>query len=68
MILKVVIERGEDHGFIARVPALRGCWSQGPTREAALANARDAADAWLEAEQDKIEASGGMVDVELMHV
>jgi predicted RNase H-like HicB family nuclease len=53
MTLKVVIEPGEDSGFVAHVPALRGCWSQGDTRENALANIREAIEVWLEVEQDK---------------
>jgi len=52
MNLKVVIEPGEDGGFVAHVPALRGCWSQGATRDEAVANVREAAEAWLESDQD----------------
>ena len=68
MTLKVVIEPGEDCGFVAHVPAQRGCWSQGATREEALANIREAIDAWLEVEQDKSEESGKVADVELVTV
>jgi predicted RNase H-like HicB family nuclease len=53
MTLKVIIEPGEDSGFIAHVPALPGCWSQGQTRQQAIENAREAIAAWLEVEQDK---------------
>ena len=67
MKLKVVIQPGEDRGFVAHVPALRGCWSQGTTREDALINIREAIEAWLETEQDKAEGSG-TVDVELLNV
>ena len=55
MKIKVIIEPGEDSGFIASVPALRGCHSQGATREEVLGNIREAIEGWLEAEQDKIE-------------
>ena len=55
MTLKVVIEPGEDRGFVAHVPALRGCWTQGATREEVLANIREAIQGWLEAQQDKPE-------------
>jgi predicted RNase H-like HicB family nuclease len=48
MILKVVIERGEDGYFSARCPALKSCWSQGRTREEALNNIREAIDLYLE--------------------
>ena len=68
MTLKIVIDPGEDSGFVAHVPALRGCWSQGSTRDEALTNIREAIAAWLEVEQDKIEGNGGPVDVELVNV
>jgi predicted RNase H-like HicB family nuclease len=68
MKLKVVIEPGEDSGFVARVPALRGCWSQGRTRDEALANVREAIEAWLEVEQDKADRSSRPADVELVTV
>ena len=68
MKLKVVIEPGEDSGFVAHVPALRGCWSQGATRDEAIENIREAIEAWLEVEQDKSERSGSAGDVELVTV
>lgn len=51
----VVIEplSGEDGGgFIARVPDLPGCMSDGETPEEALTNVQDAIAAWLEAAED----------------
>jgi antitoxin HicB len=36
-------------GFLATVPDLPGCMSDGETPEEALANARDAVEAWIEA-------------------
>ena len=65
MTLKVLVTPGEDRGFVAQVPALRGCWSQGRTREEALANVGEAIVAWLEVEQDKTDASA---DVALVTV
>jgi predicted RNase H-like HicB family nuclease len=53
MTLKVIITPGEDRGFVAHVPALRGCWSQGATREEVVANIREAIEVWLDVEQDK---------------
>ena len=50
MNIKVIIENGEDGYFVARVPALKGCWSQGKTREQALDNVREAIDLYLEPE------------------
>jgi predicted RNase H-like HicB family nuclease len=68
MTLKVVIEPGEDSGFVAHAPALRGCWTQGKTREEALTNIREAIGAWLEVEQDKADKPNGLADVELVTV
>lgn len=49
MNIKVIVENGED-GFVARVPALKGCWSQGKTKEQALDNIREVIDLYLEPE------------------
>ncbi len=68
MDIKVVIEPGEDSGFVAHVPALRGCWSQGATRDLAMANIREAIAAWLETEQDKMEHDGETGEVALVTV
>ncbi len=48
MIIKIVIERGEDGYFVAHCPSLKSCWSQGRTREEALDNIREAIDLYLE--------------------
>jgi len=50
MNIKVVIEKGEDGYFVASVPSLKGCWSQGKTREDAIKNIREAIDLYLEPE------------------
>jgi predicted RNase H-like HicB family nuclease len=44
---QVVLFRGEDGFWVAEVPSLPGCVSQGETKEAALANVRDAIDGYL---------------------
>ena len=56
MNLKILIEKGEDGYFAASVPSLKGCWSQGKTREEALANIREAIELYLE--PDEIETIG----------
>ena len=53
MTLKVVLERSEDGGFSAYVPALPGCISEGETAEEALANIREAIELYLEPTDDE---------------
>lgn len=50
MNIQVIIKRGEDGYFVAHVPALQSCWSQGKTKADALENIRDAIDLYLEPE------------------
>jgi predicted RNase H-like HicB family nuclease len=44
---RVHIEQDEDGVFVVECPTLPGCVSQGTTREEALANIRDAIEAYL---------------------
>lgn len=53
MRLKVVLERSEDGGFSAYVPALPGCISEGDTEDEALANIREAIELYLEPTEDE---------------
>lgn len=48
MRFRVIIQRDEDGIYVAEVPTLPGCVSQGATRSEALANAREAIVAYLE--------------------
>ncbi len=50
MKIKVLVEPGEDGYCVAHVPSLKGCWSQGKTKEEALENIREAIDLYLEPE------------------
>ena len=54
---QVVIYPGEDGWFVAEVPTLPGCISQGRTRADAIANIREAISLMIEA----IEARGESV-------
>lgn len=54
MVIKVVLERGEDGYFVAHCPALKSCWSQGKTREEALANIHEAITLYLEGEAEVV--------------
>jgi len=44
----VVLEQEPDGGYVASVPALPGCVSQGDTRAEALSNIREAIAVYLE--------------------
>lgn len=48
MKYRVFIERDEDGVFVARVPALPGCLSQGSTREEVVKNIAEAIALYLE--------------------
>jgi predicted RNase H-like HicB family nuclease len=56
MKLHVVVEQDEAGYFVAEVPALPGCLSQGKTRDEAIANVKDAIEGWLEAKEAKTDA------------
>lgn len=45
---RVLIEQDEDGVYVAEVPSLPGCISQGHTRKEALANAQEATELYLE--------------------
>lgn len=44
----IVLERESDGGYVATVPALPGCVSQGDTRDEVWKNIREAADLYIE--------------------
>jgi len=56
----VILEREEDGGFHAFVPALKGCHTQGDTLDEALENAREAIEAYL----DSLKAEGEPIPIE----
>jgi predicted RNase H-like HicB family nuclease len=48
MSYTVVLEREADGGFVASVPALPGCVTQGDSREEVLSNIREAIELYIE--------------------
>ncbi len=44
----VVLERDEDGLYVASVPALKGCHTQGRTLDQAMRRIREAVELWLE--------------------
>jgi len=53
MKLHVIIEKDEAGYYVAEVPALPGCLSQGKTYEEAIANIKEAIEGWLEVMESK---------------
>jgi len=47
MKLRIVVEQDEDGKFVSSCPTLPGCWSQGDTRDEAIANIKDAIAGYL---------------------
>lgn len=44
----VILEKGRESGYVAHVPALRGCVSQGDSREEAISNIKEAIEVYIE--------------------
>jgi predicted RNase H-like HicB family nuclease len=57
MKYRVLIEQDEDGAFVAQVPSLPGCISQGATRDEAIAGIREAIALYVES----LEAHGDPV-------
>jgi predicted RNase H-like HicB family nuclease len=53
MKLPVIITPGEDGYFVAEIPVLPGCISQGKTRQEALTNIKEAAELCLESMEEE---------------
>ena len=48
MSYTVILQQESDGGFVATVPALPGCVSQGDTRAEAMTNIREAIEVYVE--------------------
>lgn len=54
MKLTVILEPQEEGGFTVYVPSLRGCISQGETKEEALKNIKEAIELYLEPDTNEL--------------
>ena len=62
MKLRIVLEPSSDGGFTVYVPSLPGCFSEGETKEEALANIQEAIALYLEPiEDDALHAPGAEI-------
>jgi len=52
MKLDIVLEKEEDGGYSVHCPVLKGCHSQGRTREEALKNIQEAIELYFEVAHD----------------
>ena len=57
MNLKVIIHKADEGGYWAEIPALKGCVSDGETKEEVLDNIKEAAQGWLEVAAERFELS-----------
>lgn len=53
MKFHVVLEKQDEGGFVAYIPELPGCHTQGETRKEALENIKEAKDLYLEVLKEK---------------
>ncbi|MCX5813391.1 MAG: type II toxin-antitoxin system HicB family antitoxin [Proteobacteria bacterium] len=53
MKLHIIVEQDEAGYYVAEVPALPGCLSQGKTYKEAVANIAEAVEGWLEVMESK---------------
>jgi predicted RNase H-like HicB family nuclease len=68
MRYRVLIEPDEDGVFVAEVPSLPGCISQGTTRPEAIANIKEAIAAYLESLQKHGEPAPPPISEEVVEV
>ncbi|MEM2051049.1 MAG: type II toxin-antitoxin system HicB family antitoxin [Thermoproteota archaeon] len=68
MRFRVIITRDEDGYYVAEVPALPGCISQGKTREEAIANIKDAIVGYLTSLKKHDEPIPPQIEEELVEV
>ena len=68
MRYRVMIEQDEDGVFVAEVPALPGCISQGRTRAEVIDNVKEAIAAYLESLDDHGDAIPPSISEEVVEV
>lgn len=68
MKYRVLIERDEDGVFVAQVPALPGCVSQGMSRIEALDNVQEAIELYLESLAEHDEPIPPSIEEEIVEV
>ena len=68
MKYRVIIEQDEDGMFVAEVPSLPGCISQGKTRSEVLRNIQEAIEVYVESLKAHNEPIPPSIDEEIVEV
>ena len=68
MKFRVLLELDEDGFYVAQVPVLPGCISQGKTREEAIENIKDAIRGYLESLKKHGEPIPTSIEEELVEI
>lgn len=68
MKFRIIIEPDEDGVFVATVPSLPGCVSQGATRAEALQNVRGAIEGYVDSLRDRGEPIPPAINEEIIDV
>jgi len=65
---RLLIDQDEDGVFVAQVPSLPGCITQGSTRQEAVANAEEAIAAYVESLNERGEPIPPAINEEMVDV
>ena len=68
MVYRVIIEKGEDFGYVVHCPAIPVCHSQGNTIEEAIENIKDAIKGCLSVLDEEVSVSAkeiGAMEIEV---
>jgi antitoxin HicB len=68
MKFRIIVEPDEDGVFVATVPSLPGCVSQGGTREEALRNVREAIEGYVDSLRERNEPIPPSIHEEVIDV
>ena len=68
MKFRIIVEQDEDGVFVATVPSLPGCVSQGETRNEALRNVREAIEGYVESLRARYEPVPPSIHEEVIDV
>ena len=68
MKFRIIVDIDEDGVFVATVPSLPGCVSQGATREEALGNIREAIEGYVESLRERNEPIPPAIHEEVIDV